>query len=73
LPQGKQWGFEWMGTIRMGRTRLESGVETSRMGPVGAGMEGWRSNGRVEVERFGRDAIEYGSDCSGDGYVRFAG
>ena len=47
-------------------------VETSRMELVGAGM-GWRSNGRVEVERCGRDAIEYGCDCSGDRYMRFAG
>ena len=30
------------------------------------------SNGRVEVERCGADAIEYGCDCSGYRYVRFA-
>jgi len=41
--------------------------------PVRAGM------GRVAFEwesgdqRFGRDAIEYGCDCSGYRYVRFAG
>ena len=37
------------------------------------GWAGWCSNGRVEVERCGGDAIEYGCDCSGYRYVRFAG
>jgi len=55
-----EWGHDW-----------NRRVETSRMGPVGLGWEA--SNGRVEVERCGGDAIEYGCDCSGYRYVRFAG
>ena len=55
-----EWGHDW-----------NPRVETVEWG-LWLGWEGWRSNGRVEVERCGGDAIEYGCDCSGYRYVRFA-